>query len=219
MAFQGRLPEESAGAAPPEVDPAAIAAAHEAVRSDRSIQFDLAQPETPDPPPDWLIRLFDWLASMGPLWQILFWVLIAMAVIVLLLALVPSLREWVLDRLRRRKPGIEEDAPQWTPEESRARALLADADARAAAGDYDGAVHIILLRSIDDIEVWRGQPLTPSLTARDIAAATELPDGARGVFARIAAVVERSIFAGERLSADDWQAARADYAAFALGRG
>lgn len=219
MAFQGRLTEESADAAPPEVDPAAIAAAHDAVRADRSIQFDLAQPEMPEPPPDWLIRLFDWLASMGPVWQILFWVLIAVAVVVLLLALVPPLRAWVLDRLRQSKSVIEEDAPQWTPEENRARALLADADARAAAGDYDGAVHIILLRSIDDIEGWRGQPLTPSLTARDIAGATELPEGARGVFARIAAVVERSIFAGQRLSADDWQAARADYSAFALGRG
>lgn len=219
MAFQGRLPEESADAAPPEVDPAAIAAAHEAVRSDRSIQFDLAQPDVPDPPPDWLIRLFDWLASMGPLWQILFWVLIAVAVIVLLLVLVPPLREWALDLLRRRKPIADDDAPDWTPEEIRARALLADADARAAAGDYDGAVHILLLRSIDDIEVWRGQPLVPSLTARDIAGATELPEAARSVFARIAAVVERSIFAGQRLSADDWRAARDDYAAFALGRG
>lgn len=218
MAFQGRLPEESADAAPPEVDPAAIAAAHDAVRADRSIQFDLAQPEMPEPPPDWLIRLFDWLASMGPVWQILFWVLIAVAVVVLAVALVPPLREWALDRLRR-KTVPKEAAPEWTPEENRARALLADADARAAAGDYDGAVHIILLRSIDDIEVWRGQALTPSLTARDIARATELPEGARGVFARIAAVVERSIFAGQRLSADDWHAARADYAAFALGRG
>lgn len=218
MAFQGRLPEESADAAPPEVDPAAIAAAHDAVRADRSIQFDLAQPEMPEPPPDWLIRLFDWLASMGPVWQILFWVLIAVAVVVLVVALVPPLREWALDRLRR-KTVPEEAAPEWTPEENRARALLADADARAAAGDYDGAVHIILLRSIDDIEVWRGQALTPSQTARDIARATDLPESARGVFARIAAVVERSIFAGQRLSADDWQAARADYAAFALGRG
>lgn len=218
MAFQGRLPEESADAAPPEVDPAAIAAAHDAVRADRSIQFDLAQPEMPEPPPDWLIRLFDWLASMGPVWQILFWVLIAVAVVVLVVALVPPLREWALDRLRR-KTVPEEAAPEWTPEENRARALLADADAHAAAGDYDGAVHIILLRSIDDIEIWRGQALTPSLTARDIARATELPEGARGVFARIAAVVERSMFAGQRLSADDWQAARADYSAFALGRG
>lgn len=219
MAFQGRLPEQSAPDVPPEVDPAAIAAAHEAVRADRSIQFDLAQPEQPDPPPDWLIRLFDWLASMGPLWQILFWLLIAVAVVVLVVALVPPLREWALDRLRRRKSVVDEDTPLWTPGESRARALLADADARAAAGDYDGAVHIILLRSIDDIEIWRGQALTPSQTARDIARATDLPESARGVFARIAAVVERSIFAGQRLSMDDWQAARADYADFALGRG
>lgn len=219
MALQGRLPDESAQDAPPEADAAAIAAAHDAVRADRTIQFDLAQPDIPAPPPGWLITLFDWLASMGPVWRVVFWGMIALSVVALIVALVPPLREWAMDRWRRRPPVAAEDTPEWTPEASRARALLADADGLAAAGDFDGAVHIILLRSIDDIERWRGTALPRSLTARDIAGAPELPSGARGVFARIAARVERSLFAGNRLSAEDWQSARADYADFALGRG
>ena len=219
MAFQGGLPDEAAQNAPPAVDPAAVQAAHDAVRADTSIQFDLAEPETPDPPPGWLVKLFDWLAGMGTFWQVIFWILIAVAVVALVIALVPPLRDWVIELWRQRKPKIETETQVWSPAAAGVRALLDEADARAAAGDYDGAVHVILLRSIDDIERWRGTDLPPSSTTRDIAAAPDLPNDARGVFARIAAAVERSIFAKQRLSADDWQAARTDYAAFALGRG
>ena len=37
------------------------------------------------------------------------------------------------------------------------------------------------------------------------------------IIAGIVAAVERSLFGGTRLGADDWQRARADYAGFALG--
>ena len=218
MAFQGRLPEESADTAPPEVDPAAIATAHDAVRADDTIQFDLADPPVEEPPPDWLLALFNWLAELGPVWRVIFWGLIVLAVVALIVALVPPLRAWVLDRWTGRPRDVDAaDGGEWMPEQNRARALLADADALAQAGDYDAAVHLILLRSIDDIEAWRGDRLAPALTARDIAAVPDLPVAARGVFERLVAAVERSLFAGHRLGATDWENARADYAAIALG--
>ena len=58
--------------------------------------------------------------------------------------------------------------------------------------------------------------MRPSSTSRDIARAEGLPGEARGVFARIVAAVERSWFGGRALEAGDWEAARADYARFAL---
>ena len=64
--------------------------------------------------------------------------------------------------------------------------------------------------------VARPDLLEPSSTAREIAALQALPNAARGAFASIAELVERSLFALRRLSADDWQAARAAYAEFAL---
>ena len=45
-----------------------------------------------------------------------------------------------------------------------------------------------------------------------------VPDGARGIFGRIVADVERSLFAGGSLTRTDWDRARGDYAGFALGR-
>jgi hypothetical protein len=95
--------------------------------------------------------------------------------------------------------------------------LLEEADRLASQGRYAEAVRLILHRSIEDIERWRGDPLRPSLTSRDIARFDGLPDMARGIFARIVADVERSLFGGASLAQSDWARARADYARFALG--
>ena len=58
--------------------------------------------------------------------------------------------------------------------------------------------------------------MRPSLTSRELAAATGIPTLARELFARIAGYVERSLFGGRPVGADDWMQARAAYADFAL---
>jgi hypothetical protein len=210
--------EAAAAAAPP--DPARVAEAHRAILSDRSIQFDLPMRHIETPrTPDWLKALGNAVESfvrwVGDGWIVIGWIAAAIVVAVLLFALVPGLRAWILSLARRGRSDVAE-APQWAPTEGQARALLEEADALAAGGRYDEAVHLILFRSIDDIAAWRGELVRPSSTSRDIAAAEGLPGEARGVFARIVAAVERSWFGGQRLDAPDWDAARADYARFAL---
>lgn len=202
-------------------DPARVDAAHRAVRADSSIQFDLPWRQIENnPPPRWLIELFDALRRfvdwVGGGWTVLMWIAVAAVVIALLLALFPAAREWLAARLLRR--GEAPAAPVgWAPDAVTARALLEEADRLAAAGRYAEAVRLILHRSIEDIEKWRGDSLRPSLTSRDIAAFETLPDAARTVFRRIVADVERSLFAGNPLGEADWTRARADYAGFALG--
>lgn len=204
-------------------DPARVDAAQRAVREDSSIQFDLPwhQADVPAPPPRWLTELFaalgrfiDWV---GGGWKVLMWVAIAAVVIALILALFPAVREWFAAHMLRRGEAAAEP-PRWAPEAAAARALLDEADRLAAAGRYAEAVRLILHRSIEDIEKWRGDSLRPSLTSRDIAAFESLPDAARTVFRRIVADVERSLFGGAALGEPDWTRARADYAGFALGR-
>ena len=56
----------------------------------------------------------------------------------------------------------------------------------------------------------------PALTSRELAAAPEVPVAARTLFSDIAALVERSLFGGRALAADDWQVARAAYTDYAL---
>ena len=97
-----------------------------------------------------------------------------------------------------------------------ALALLEDADRLAAEGRFDEATHLLLKRSVGQIAAARPDLLEPSSTAREIAELPALSEAARGAFALIAGRVERSLFALRRLSVDDWDAARAAYADFAL---
>lgn len=207
--------------APSFGDPTAADTAHTSLKADPSIQFDFPwfiaeQPRAPE----WVRAVFralgqfiDWV---GGGWTVIMWIAIALTVIALAIALFPPLRAWFLDRIARR--GAVEATSGWAPEASVARALLVEADDLAATGRYDEAVRLLLHRSVEDIERWRGDPLRPSWTSRDIARIDALPDAARTVFGRIVADVERSLFAGHPLGEADWTRARADYAGFALGR-
>ncbi|MEG3179672.1 hypothetical protein [Sphingomonas sp. LT1P40] len=219
-AAQGAAP--APGTAAPFGDPAAVDAAHRTVRADGSIQYDLPwyKPEA-NPPPRWLTELIDLLDRfvkwVGDGWTVLMWIAIAAAVIALLLAIFPAAREWLATRFIPHRAATATPVG-WQPEASVARALLDEADRLAAFGHYSEAVRLILHRSIEDIERWRGDALRPSLTSRDIARFDGLPDPARNVFSRIVADVERSLFAGNTLAESDWTRARADYAGFALGK-
>lgn len=190
------------------------------MRDAGDIQFAPVVPPAPPQTPEWLKRLGEWLEALfGPLgrWLGLSWpvfekVLAGLAVAALVALAVVLARRWLA--ARRRRPAQAQ--PAWTPDRDEAMALLEDADRLAAAGDYAGAVHLLLRRSVGQIAAARPDWIVPASTAREIAALDRLPDRARRAFALIAERVERSRFALQALAGDDWQAARAAYADFAL---
>lgn len=217
MTTQGATAQGAGAAAQaaPFGDPARADAAHRALRSDSSIQFDFPWFMSDKPVvPDWLKSLLDAVRWIGDGWTVITWLTIGIAVVAFAWALHRSLRAWLLNR--RGQDDALAHKPGWSPEAATARALLDEADGLAASGAYDRAVRLLLHRSVEDIERWRGDPLRPSLTSRDIARIDALPDAARAVFGRIVADVERSLFAGHPLGEADWTRARADYAGFAL---
>lgn len=195
-----------------------------AMRSDDAIQFQpIPQPEGPAPPttPDWLVDLLEWLGKVfAPVARLIavnwFWLQWA------LLALLAGLVLWGIVRLidpaalrwRRRVKAAEEDL---RVDQGQALQLLEEADRLAAEGRFDEATHLLLQRSVGQIAELRPDLIPPSSTAREIAALPALPQAARTAFGTIATRVERSMFALTRLTGDDWQAARAAYADFALG--
>ncbi|WP_292105370.1 DUF4129 domain-containing protein [Brevundimonas sp.] len=107
-------------------------------------------------------------------------------------------------------------ATAWRPDAQAARDLLADADALAARGLYAEAAHLLLLRSVQDIEKRQPKALRASLTTREIMALTALPDTARPAFSRIGRTVERSLFGGAPVGASAFAECRSAYEAFAL---
>lgn len=199
--------------APSGPSDAAFAEAHRQLLADRSIQFQLQPPDPPEPAPAWLEALGRFLAAIWPVLEVVFWVALAAGVlwILYLLAMRLSGREW---RWRRR--GETEVDESWRPDEAPARALLAEADALAGAGRFSEAARLLLFRSIEDIDSRRPELLRPALTSRDIAALSQIPEQPRGAFARIAALVERGLFARIDLGESDWSEARAAYEQFAF---
>lgn len=216
---------------------ARLAQAYRALRDGGDVQMRLVHAAPPPRAPEWLRtlghwvidalrpigRLIAWITSLmpeAPYARILLWSVIALALAGLVWIVVDRLRsgEWRVPRLRRRQAIEPVEIDEWHPDEAPAHEWLREADRLAAAGDYAEAVHHLLWRSVEDIARRRPRLVRPALTSRDIAGDRALPPRARTLFTSIAAVVERSLFGGRAVSADEWAETRAAYADFALAK-
>ncbi len=203
------------------------------LRDNSSIQFDEVQFSPPQPPeprePGWfdeaLVGFFEFLGNLlspigqflGISWPVLQWLLLAL-VVVFVLVVVFRMVGPVRARVRKAKAGTANSEPEWQPTEEESIALLEDADKLAAEGRFDEATRLLLQRSVSQIAETRPDWVEPSSTARELAAIPALSEAARGAFATISERVERSLFALRSLNRDDWEAARAAYANFALAK-
>jgi hypothetical protein len=206
--------ESAAAAARPEsgVD---FATAHARLLQDKSLQFDFPAVAGPKPPPDWLLALGRFLKEAAPVLKYVFWGMLAVGAALILWFLA---RELIRLRMPERRGAVHLAGaePLWRPSEAQARALLEDVDRLAADGRFDEAVHLLLFRSIQDIQERRAHLVKPALTSRDIAGLQGLPEQARAVFGQIAQVVERSFFGGRPVDQASFAACRSAYEAFAL---
>ncbi len=202
---------------------AEFAEAHRALLADSSIQFDLPmiEPPTPRTPPSWWGSLFNWLSGEHPLLRLLVYALLVAAALLILWLVVRAVARsawW-----QRWRAGAQDDATgsdkSWRPADAPARALLGEADALAAQGLFSQAARLLLFRSIEDIDGRRPELVRPALTSRDIAALDAIPDKPRSAFARIARLVERSLFARRDLGEQDWRECRSAYEEFAFAEG
>jgi hypothetical protein len=196
----------------------AVAAAHARLVKDGGFQFDQSV-FVPPKPPGWLRYVADFLEFILPALKWVFWGAVALLVALILYAIV---REILRLRAPLAKPAKARDLdqePAWRPDAAAARDLLAAADELAAQGLFVEAAHLILLRSVEDIQKRRPRAVKISLTAREIAVLPALPEAARPAFAGIARVVERGLFGGRPVGAEDFAACRAAYEAFALPEG
>jgi len=192
----------------------ALARAHAQLLQHGELQFDFSQLTPPPPPPVWLKPLLDLLLAAAPAFKWLFWIGLAIGVLMILAFVGRELLSARFPKLRRKaKPAAE---AEWRPTAARARTLLEDADALAAAGRYAEAAHLLLFRSIEDIDARWPNHIKPALTSRDIAGLTILPPAARDTFSGIARIVEHAVFGGRSVDAAAFAACRAAYQAFAL---
>jgi hypothetical protein len=192
----------------------ALARAHAALLKDGDLQFGFPAYQEPKVP-DWLQALGQVFDAIAPIFPYIFYAGLVLGVVGILFSILRELIGRRFPSLRRKKPTVLTE-PEWRPAPERARVLLEDADRLAAEGRYGEAAHLILYRSIEDIDGRWPNLVRPALTSRDIAAHRGLPDRARHTFGDIARVVEHHIFGGRTLSADDFASCRRAYEAFAL---
>jgi hypothetical protein len=122
-------------------------------------------------------------------------ILLAVSLIVIALMIALHLREnlWSLSRARKLEFGKNEA-------EARSAALermehsQAEADDLARAGSFAEAMHVLLLRSVNEMRARLASPIAVSLTSREILGFPEMSHEARDVFARIVGDVEISRF-------------------------
>lgn len=195
----------------------ALQQAHARLLRDDSFQFDRTGYQPPKMP-QWPKWMGDMLEAIAPFLKWALWIGLALLAASILYLIVREI-------LRLRAPRAKPDKPktavevEWRPDAQTARDLLAGADALAAEGRYAEAAHLLLLRSVEDIGKRQPRALRISLTTREIASLTSLPDAARPAFMKIGAVVERSLFGGGAVLAEDFADCRNAYEAFALPDG
>ena len=192
----------------------AIALAHERLLREPGLQFEFEALPPPPELPEWLQAFLRFLAQLQPAFEVVFW--IAIAAVVALIAYFAG-RE-ILRHYRRqaRGEGADQAVADWRPPVARARALLSDADRLAAEGRFAEAVHLLLFRSIDDIEAKRPHAVKPAYTSRDILDLSALPMAARRALGSLVATVERSFFGGRGVDAAEFSACRRAYEEFAF---
>lgn len=211
--------------------------AHRQLLGDNSIQFQLppagvnAGPSSAPPPVSHTVPPDPSAAPPGDisissgggiegLMHVFLWIAAAVALLIILY--------WLFAFFRDRQGGNREAKAKnqrtrkeetWRPGEAQAAQLLDEADVLAGQGRYDEAARLLLHRSIGEIDAHRPDLVRPALTSRDIAGHPLLPRGPAAAFARIAALVERSLFARRPLGAEDWQDCRTAYREFAFADG
>lgn len=205
-------PTNSVPSVPPEgvTDPSGFDRAHAAMMADKTLQHVLPGLPERKPPAPWLRPFFDGLGAVSGGVTLLVWGAIILAIALIIFLIVRELYGVQLGWKKGRKAG-KTGATDWRPDREKARVLLLDADALAAEGRYDEAVHMLLLRGVADITARRPRLIGPALTSRDIAALPDLPEQARPAFALIAEIVERSFFGGRPVDEAGFQQARAAY--------
>lgn len=205
-------------------DTDAVRRAHAAYLRDGALQ--LVRPEREDVPPpprvtpNWLQGLGNFLEALGPVFAALFWIAVAAIVAGLLYFLFGEAIRMRLGLKRKPREKIKDDVlTDIRPDADRARSLLEEADALARQGRFAEAVHLLLFRSIEDIQERLEGGVPTSLTAREIAGLSKLPDRAKRTLRPIIQIVERSFFGGRDVDADGWKNARQSYEDFAFGEG
>ncbi|MFT4089082.1 MAG: hypothetical protein QM645_00025 [Asticcacaulis sp.] len=152
---------------------------------------------------------------LEPLGPALPWVAGIVVFVLLVLLASPLVRALIRSRFEKlfQRDHLLPETP-WRPTAEAAAALLDEIEALAAQGRYDEAVHLLLHRSVADLNAFRPDLVRKHFSARDISAHPLLPEDARPAFREITRWSEKSYFAGQPVGLEGYEACRQAYVDF-----
>lgn len=188
--------------------PEAIRRAVAQVYADPAVQRDLPSPRPPStrPRPPETSAASDVPSSVGGVATALFWGMVALATVALVVALA---RGWARRRAASAGATVGRSGRPVGVGATPEPAPPADAaDALAAQGRFDEAVHLLLVRAVALLRAG-GRGVPSHWTSREVAGGADLDGPARAAFDVLVGAVELSLFGGRPLGPRDWEAARA----------
>ncbi|HXY59446.1 MAG TPA: DUF4129 domain-containing protein [Methylocystis sp.] len=134
--------------------------------------------------------------------NVLFWTLVILGLAIILWSARDKLGFFAPQPQDASQPGSPE-APSRALEEAQA-----EADDLAAKGEFALAMHVLLLKSLNEMRRRAGLSFKDSLTSREILSQAPLTDAGRGALGAIIRVVELTWFGDAGARAEDYAACR-----------
>jgi len=201
----------------PRVDADELDTAFRALKRNDSLQFELANPIPAEPPSEFSIAMGKFFGAIFeillPILRIAFWLGAAALVAGILYLIGRAIYETRFAGGDKVVTDTAPDIPLYQPAQAQAQILLDEVEQLAAEGRYGEAVHVLLFRSIQDIDRNRPNVVRRSLTAREIGQLSVLTPEARQAFSTIAGVSELSHFGGTPIGRTGFETARDAYSA------
>lgn len=150
--------------------------------------------------------------ALGAILSWLIWGALAVGAVLLLLLIIREVARHRRDRTARADPELAvEEAVAATAALHRP---LDDADQLAREGKFAEAIHVLLLRTFEELARAAEVAISPSLTSREVLARIPLRPGAREALGELAAVVELTWFGDDVPGEADWLRCRGRFDVF-----
>jgi len=153
-------------------------------------------------------------AGTAAVLELLAWLALGIVIVLLVGALVRGVweRRWVASETERGRKG-----PGGAGGEAGDRlagwAELPEVDRLAAEGRFGEAVHVLLIRALVRLSEGRGRSFADSATSREILRSGALAPGEGPPLGRLVEAVERSLFGGTEVDAEEYERCRRAYGA------
>lgn len=215
------LAYSTAGTAATSPSADAIREVSRAVLADEAFQRDLPkkkskeEKEPEDDDDDW--PNFDpiWLGDLGPVGTTLLWVLVAAGCALIAFYLMSQMPQRFG---RKRDDPQEQPDPRWRvdgPLQPTDPGSLGLADRLAGQGDFAAAIHLLLMRSFEDLRRHIDGAIAASLTSREIVSHVPLDEDRRGALTVMVSAAELCHFGGRPPTEADYQRCRTSFIRFA----